>query len=209
MELDMKSLRTLATLVAVLALVGAACSSDSSDPTTTTTAERSTTTSVVATTATTAAATTTTTTAATTTTAGPASNTIVEVATAAGSFGTLLTALEAADLLDTLQGDGPFTVFAPTDDAFAKIPGDTLAGLLTDTDVIRRILLYHVLDGEVLADDVVGLDSATTLQGSDIAISVEAGTVILNNAVMVIATDILADNGVIHVVDTALSPPRR
>ena len=204
----MKSLRTLAPLVAIIALVGTACSSDSSDTTTTPTAN-TTTTTVAGTTTTTVADTTSTTAAATTTTEPIATNTIVDVATESGSFNTLLTALEAAGLVDTLQGDGPFTVFAPTDDAFAKIPEDTLNGLLADVDVLSRILLYHVVPGEILAADVVGLDAATTVQGSDIAISLEDDTVILNNASIVISTDIMADNGVIHVIDTVLSPPRR
>ncbi|NNC91175.1 MAG: fasciclin domain-containing protein [Acidimicrobiia bacterium] len=205
----MKTRRKLAVLIAIIALVGTACSSDSSD-TTTTTAAATTTTTVVATTTTPMAdPTTTTVEATTTTTTEPATNTIVDLVSGTGSLSTLLAAVAAAGLVDTLRGDGPFTVFAPTNDAFAKIPEETLSELLADTEVISRILLYHVVPGEILAADLADLDSVTTLQGSDIALSVEDGAVILNGASMVISTDVTVDNGVIHVIDTAISPPRR
>lgn len=136
-----------------------------------------------------------------------APGTIVDVATEAGSFGTLLAAVEAAGLVDTLLGEGPFTVFAPTDDAFAKLPEGTVESLLNDIPALTDILLYHVVAGEVLAADVVNLESATSVQGSDIAISVDGGNVFLNGEAQVVATDIAASNGVIHVIDTVILPP--
>ena len=129
---------------------------------------------------------------------------IVETADAAGSFTTLLAAAEAAGLVDTLKGDGPFTVFAPTDAAFAALPAGTVEGLLADPEALAQVLLYHVVPGQVLAADVVGLTSATTVQGSDIAIEVVGGGVVLNGNVNVTATDVLATNGVIHVIDGVL-----
>ena len=132
---------------------------------------------------------------------------IVETADAAGSFTTLLAAAEAAGLVDTLKGDGPFTVFAPTDAAFAALPAGTVEGLLADPEALAQVLLYHVVPGQVLAADVVGLTSATTVQGSDIAIAVVGGGVVLNGNVNVTATDVLATNGVIHVIDGVLLPP--
>jgi transforming growth factor-beta-induced protein len=102
---------------------------------------------------------------------------IVGVAAEAGSFSTLLTAVEAAGLVDTLQSDGPFTVFAPTDEAFASLPEGTLEALLADTDALSGVLLYHVVSGEVLAADVIGLESATSVQGEDIAITVDGESV--------------------------------
>ena len=136
-----------------------------------------------------------------------APGTIVDVATEAGSFGTLLAAVEAAGLVDTLAGEGPFTVFAPTDEAFAALPEGTVEALLADIPALTDILLYHVVAGEVLAADVVGLDSATTVQGSDVAITVDGGNVFLNGTAQVIATDIAASNGVIHVIDKVILPP--
>jgi uncharacterized surface protein with fasciclin (FAS1) repeats len=133
---------------------------------------------------------------------------IVTRATAAGSFNTLLAAVRAAGLVDTLNGPGPFTVFAPTDAAFAKLPAGTLNSLLANPDQLRQILLYHVVSGRVLAADVVGLTSATSVQGSPIAISVSGGQVTLNGNSLVIATDITASNGVIHVIDTVILPPQ-
>ncbi len=133
--------------------------------------------------------------------------TIVDVAIAAGTFSTLVTAVQAADLVDTLSGDGPFTVFAPTDDAFAALPEGTLDSLLADPAALSDVLLYHVVPGTVMAADVVGLTSATTAQGSDITISVADGVVTLNDSVTVTATDIEASNGVIHVIDGVLLPP--
>jgi uncharacterized surface protein with fasciclin (FAS1) repeats len=132
---------------------------------------------------------------------------IVQVATEAGSFKTLLTAVEAAGLVETLQGDGPFTVFAPTDAAFAALPAGTLDGLLADTEALKKVLLYHVVQGAVTADQVVGLTSATSVEGSPIAISVKDGTVYLNDSAKVVTADVMASNGVIHVIDAVILPP--
>jgi len=145
---------------------------------------------------------------ATTSTAAPQQEEadIVGVATEAGSFSTLLTAVEAAGLVETLQGDGPFTVFAPTDEAFAALPEGTLDSLLADTEALSQVLLYHVVEGEVMASDVVELESATTIQGEDIAITVEGDSVRVNEA-NVVSTDIAASNGVIHVIDQVILPP--
>ena len=133
-------------------------------------------------------------------------NNIVETAAAAGSFTTLLAAAEAAGLVDVLQSDGPFTVFAPTDEAFAALPEGTVEALLADPDALREILLYHVVAGRVLASDVVGLNSAETVQGSSIAISIDGDTVVLNGAANVVAVDVEASNGVIHVIDAVILP---
>ncbi len=132
---------------------------------------------------------------------------IVEVATEAGSFTTLLTAATAAGLVETLQGDGPFTVFAPTDEAFAALPEGTLDSLLADPEALADILLYHVVSGEVTSDQVVELTEATTVQGAPIAISVMDGTVTLNDSATVVTVDVPASNGVIHVIDAVLLPP--
>ena len=132
---------------------------------------------------------------------------IVAVATEAGSFKTLLQAATAAGLVDTLKGPGPLTVFAPSDEAFAKLPAGTLASLLADPVALKKVLLYHVVSGEVLASQVVGLTSATTVEGSPIAITVQGGSVYLNGTTKVVTTDVLASNGVIHVIDTVLLPP--
>jgi uncharacterized surface protein with fasciclin (FAS1) repeats len=132
---------------------------------------------------------------------------IVDTAIAAGDFSTLVTAVQAAGLEDTLRGEGPFTVFAPTDAAFAALPAGTLEALLADPDALADILLYHVVSGEVLAEDVVGLDSATAANGSAISIEVVDGTVVLNGSANVTATDIMATNGVIHVIDAVILPP--
>jgi uncharacterized surface protein with fasciclin (FAS1) repeats len=107
--------------------------------------------------------------------------------------------------VETLQSDGPFTVFAPTDEAFAKLPAGTVENLLANPDKLKQILLYHVVAGRVTASDVVNLSSATTAQGSDVAIKVASGNVMVNNA-KVIKTDVMASNGVIHVIDTVLLP---
>lgn len=133
---------------------------------------------------------------------------IVDTAVAAGDFGTLAAALGAAGLVETLRGDGPFTVFAPTDAAFAKLPDGTVESLLLpeNKDKLTAILTYHVVAGEVLAADVVNLTEATTVNGSDVAIMVEGGSVMINDAT-VTATDIMTSNGVIHVIDTVLLPP--
>lgn len=132
--------------------------------------------------------------------------TIVDIASADEQFSTLVTALQAAGLVETLQGEGPFTVFAPTNEAFDKLPEGTLDSLLADTDALTQVLLYHVVDGKVLAADVAGMDSATTLQGSAAPITVDGDTVMIGDAT-VTATDIEASNGVIHVIDTVLLPP--
>ena len=132
--------------------------------------------------------------------------TIVEIAVADGRFGTLAAALEAADLVEALSGDGPFTVFAPTDDAFAALPEGTVEGLLEDIPALTDILLYHVVSGDVKAADVVTLESAETLQGGSLTITVEGDVVRINGAQVVIA-DIEASNGTIHVIDAVLLPP--
>jgi len=107
-------------------------------------------------------------------------------------------------LIDTLKGDGPFTVFAPTDDAFAKIPADQLNAILADKELLTSILTYHVVAGKVPAADVVNLKSATTVQGSDVEISTENGVMV--NDSKVVQTDIMTSNGIIHVIDTVLVP---
>ncbi len=137
--------------------------------------------------------------------AATASNNIVETAVAAGSFNTLVAAVQAADLADTLAGEGPYTVFAPTDEAFAKLPEGTVEALLANPDQLREILLYHVVPGKVTASQVVTLSSATTAQGSDVDIKVAGGSVMIDNAT-VTATDIETSNGVIHVIDTVILP---
>lgn len=131
---------------------------------------------------------------------------IVETAVAAGSFKTLATALQAAGLVETLQGPGPFTVFAPTDEAFAKIPQADLDALLKDKARLTAVLTYHVVAGKVMAADVVKLQSAKTVQGASVKVQVAAGKVMINNA-HVVKTDIAASNGVIHVIDTVILPP--
>jgi len=132
------------------------------------------------------------------------SNTIVDVAVADGRFQTLVTAVQAADLVETLSGEGPFTVFAPTDDAFDKLPEGTLESLLEDKEELATVLTYHVVSGKVMANDVVELDSATTVQGQDLVIDASDG-VMVNDAEVIIA-DVEASNGVIHVIDTVLLP---
>ena len=131
---------------------------------------------------------------------------IVDIAVADRRFETLVAAVQAAGLVETLQGDGPFTVFAPTDDAFAALPEGTLASLLEDIPALTEILLYHVVSGEVRAADVATLDSAVTVQGDPVLISVDGGNVRINDSLVVI-TDIAASNGVIHVIDAVLLPP--
>lgn len=132
---------------------------------------------------------------------------IVDIAVADGRFTTLVAAVTAADLVDTLKGEGPFTVFAPTDDAFAALPEGTVEALLEDIPALTDVLLYHVVEGAVLAETVVTLDSATTVQGSDITITVNDDGVFLNDTVQVVITNIEATNGVIHVIDSVLLPP--
>lgn len=130
---------------------------------------------------------------------------IVETAVNAGSFSTLVTAIKAANLVDTLKGAGPFTVFAPTDEAFAKLPKGTVEGLLKDIPTLKKILTYHVVSGKVMASDVVKLTSATTVEGSDVKIDASNGGVKVNDATVATA-DVAADNGVIHIIDTVLMP---
>ncbi|CAB4634916.1 unannotated protein [freshwater metagenome] len=131
---------------------------------------------------------------------------IVAVATSAGSFGTLLAAVKAAGLVETLQGAGPFTVFAPNDDAFAALPAGLVEALLLkkNYDTLVKILTYHVISGEVLAADVTAGD-CPTVEGSTMKIAV-GDSVVLNDSAKVIATDIMASNGVVHVIDAVLLP---
>ena len=132
---------------------------------------------------------------------------IVDTAVSAGSFNTLAAALEAGGLVETLKAEGPYTVFAPTDEAFAKLPDGTVAKLLQPENKAKlvEILTYHVVAGKVTAAEVVTLESATTANGSDVAIRVVDDTVFVNDS-RVVATDIGASNGVIHVVDTVILP---
>jgi uncharacterized surface protein with fasciclin (FAS1) repeats len=130
---------------------------------------------------------------------------IVETAVAAGNFKTLATALTEAGLIETLKGKGPFTVFAPTDEAFAKVPKADLENLLKDKDQLTKVLLYHVVAGKVMAGDVVKLKSAKTVEGSKVRISVSGNIVMVDDA-RVVATDIEASNGVIHVMDSVIMP---
>ena len=138
----------------------------------------------------------------------PVSN-LVDVAVADGRFKTLAAALQAAGLVATLKGAGPFTVFAPTDDAFAKLPAGTIESLLKaeNKQKLTDILLYHAVSGKVMAADVVKLMSAKTVLGKDISINIKNGKVFLNDSIQVILTDVPASNGVIHVIDSVLLPP--
>ena len=128
---------------------------------------------------------------------------IVDTAVKAGNFNTLVAAVQAAGLVDTLKGPGPFTVFAPTDEAFAKIPKATLDGLLADKAALTKVLTYHVVPGKVMAKDVKA-GKVKTVQGSELTVTTTGG-VMVDNA-KVTATDIAADNGVIHVIDTVVMP---
>jgi transforming growth factor-beta-induced protein len=132
---------------------------------------------------------------------------IVQTAVGAGSFKTLVAAVQAAGLAETLQGEGPFTVFAPTDEAFAKLPKVTVEELLKPENKAKlvAILTYHVIPGEVMAEDVVKLKSTRTVQGQNLAIKVADGKVMVDKA-QVVQTDILASNGVIHVIDSVVLP---
>jgi uncharacterized surface protein with fasciclin (FAS1) repeats len=130
---------------------------------------------------------------------------IVDTAVAAGDFNTLVTAVKAAGLVKTLKGEGPFTVFAPTDAAFAKVPTDTLNALLADKAALANVLTYHVVAGKVMAADVVKLTSAETVQGQAVSIEVKDGKVYVDGA-QVVTTDIKASNGVIHVIDAVILP---
>ncbi len=129
---------------------------------------------------------------------------IIDTAVNAGSFTTLVAAIKAADLVETLKGAGPFTVFAPTDEAFAKLPAGTVDSLLKDVPKLKKILTYHVVSGKVLSKDVVKLKSAKTVEGSEVKIDASKGVKI--NDATVSTPDVAADNGVIHVIDTVLIP---
>ena len=188
--------RTIALLVPALAVAIAACSSAASPSAAPTTAPAATPAPTTAAPSTAPSA-----------SAAAMTKDIVETATEAGSFKTLLTAVKAAGLVETLQGKGPFTVFAPTDAAFAALPAGTLDGLLKDPAALKKILLYHVVSGAVTADKVVGLTSATSVEGSPIAISVKDGSVYLNDSAKVVTPDVMASNGVIHVIDKVILPP--
>ena len=138
---------------------------------------------------------------------GKATKDIVDTAVGAGDFKTLAAALKAADLVETLKGKGPFTVFAPTDEAFAKLPEGTVADLLKpeNKEKLVGILTYHVVAGKVMAADVVKLTDAKTVQGSEVKIKVTDGKVMVDNA-NVVKTDIVCANGVIHVIDAVILP---
>jgi len=140
-------------------------------------------------------------------TAAPAAD-IVDTAVSAGNFKTLVKAVQAAGLVDTLKGPGPFTVFAPTDEAFAKLPAGTLESLLANPEQLKKVLLYHVVSGKVMAADVVKLKEAKTAEGSSVKIKAGAGQVMVDNA-KVVQTDIACDNGVIHVIDTVILPKQK
>ena len=138
------------------------------------------------------------------TTQEPTQN-IVEIAASAGSFNTLVAAVQAADLVETLSGEGPFTVFAPTDEAFAQIPAEDLNALLADKAALTSVLTYHVVSGKVMAADVVNLTSAQTVNGQSLEIKVMDGKVWVDGA-EVVTTDIEATNGVIHVINKVILP---
>jgi uncharacterized surface protein with fasciclin (FAS1) repeats len=130
--------------------------------------------------------------------------TIVDVAVQAGKFNTLVQAVQAAGLVETLSGEGPFTVFAPTDEAFAQIPQETLQAVLADKEKLTAILTYHVVPGKLMAADVVRSTQLQTLQGQSITVSTEGGVRV--DDANVVQTDIEADNGVIHVIDKVIMP---
>lgn len=132
---------------------------------------------------------------------------IVETAVSAGSFTTLVAAVQAAGLVETLKGEGPFTVFAPTDEAFAKLPAGTLEELLRpeNRSKLQSILTYHVVPGRLLAEEVVGLKSAQTAQGQELMISLKDGAAMVDDA-CIVKTDVMASNGVIHVIDSVILP---
>lgn len=138
--------------------------------------------------------------------AGGHSKDIVDTAVGAGSFGTLVAAVQAAGLVDTLKGDGPFTVFAPTDEAFAALPAGTVEDLLKpeNKDKLTAILTYHVVAGKVMSTDLSNGMMATTVQGSDVKIMTEGGVTV--NGANVVQADVEASNGVIHVIDAVILP---
>lgn len=129
---------------------------------------------------------------------------IVDTAVKAGSFNTLVAAVKAAGLVDTLKGAGPYTLFAPNDEAFAKLPAGTVDALLKDIPKLKKILTYHVVSGKVMAADVAKMKSAKTVEGSDVKINASKGVKV--NDATVSTADVAADNGVIHVIDTVLMP---
>jgi len=129
---------------------------------------------------------------------------IVETAVSAGTFKTLVQAVQAAGLVETLSGQGPFTVFAPDDDAFAKLPAGTVESLLKDIPKLKDILTYHVVAGKVMSRDVAGLPSAKTVQGRELRIDTKNGVKV--NDAMVTKADLETDNGVIHIIDSVLIP---
>ena len=130
---------------------------------------------------------------------------IVSIAVESGSFNTLVKALNETGLVEALQGDGPFTVFAPTDEAFAKLPEGTIESLLADKETLKSILLYHVVSGNYSSKEVANIDEAKTLAGKDVMITINNGSVMINNS-KVTTADIKASNGVIHIIDTVLIP---
>jgi uncharacterized surface protein with fasciclin (FAS1) repeats len=137
-----------------------------------------------------------------------AKNDIVQTAISAGNFNTLVTALTEADLVSALEAEGPYTVFAPTDDAFNKLPEDVLSSLLEDKEALKNVLLYHVVSGDITSKQIVKLNEAMTLNGSDIKIKVDDGKVMVNDS-QVVGADVMASNGIIHVIDTVLLPPTK
>ena len=175
----------LASGITVLMLSAAACSSDDAS----TTPEQAPTTTE----------------APTTTTTAPVEQTIVEIASSEADFSTLVTAVTAAGLVDTLSGAGPFTVFAPTNAAFAKIPEDQLTAILADTDQLTSILTYHVLPAAVASSDLEPTQQVATVQGDTVDIEVVDGKATINGC-NIVQTDIVASNGVIHVIDCVLTP---
>ncbi len=187
----MRSRRTLAATIVAVALFATACGDDADDATADTSAPTEET--VAESTDTDAAA--------------PATADIVDTAVAAGSFTTLVAAVEAAGLVETLKGDGPFTVFAPTDEAFAALPAGLVDKLLLPENkaALTSILTYHVVPAKVMAADVAP-GNVATVEGSEFEITVEGSTVMINDAT-VVTTDVAASNGVIHVIDTVLVPP--
>jgi uncharacterized surface protein with fasciclin (FAS1) repeats len=129
---------------------------------------------------------------------------IVDVAVSAGTFKTLVAAVEAAGLVETLKGEGPFTVFAPSDDAFAKLPKGTVKGLLADLPTLKSILTYHVVAGRVTAADVIKLTTAKTVQGQSVTFETNGGVKV--DGANVVTADVKADNGIIHVIDSVILP---
>jgi uncharacterized surface protein with fasciclin (FAS1) repeats len=130
---------------------------------------------------------------------------IIAVASADAKFSTLLTALKTANLVEKLKGPGPYTVFAPTNDAFAKLPPGTLDALMKDTPKLEKVLLYHVVNGKKTSKEVMTLTSVKTVQGTDVTIKVKNGKIMADNA-QIVTTDIPTSNGVIHVIDTVMMP---